>query len=397
PVNISNNPQGYRGWPWPRIFIHQGKPVVTYWGITGGRAANWVVELDGNTWSQPREITSGLPVIGEKGCYVVSSLEYNEEKGHVGVLLTILDDNFEAIKKITVDTVPADHDVDKNTKSLGVVDSIGNLHLIWERNSETATDICYSRFDGINLTKPVSISNNPELGSVNPSIAIDGNDVVYAFWGEFSGGMYGGDIDIYYSCLKNGKWSDPENLSRSQDWMEFMAVPWYQYANGSQLNIFYMATKGSEAGPTTHVVLRGDEVISSNQINFGFGDIALASEGDTIHAVFGGMSPVNPEDNMAIKGEIYYNYFDGQDWYAGAGAKILPRDLYNNAETLKLDVSSIDPEKQAKVFLENGGTDLLREIHPYSIYKDGVIHAVFEYNQQGTYDAYYMAFKRETS
>ena len=136
------------------------------------------------------------------------------------------------------------------------------------------------------------------MGSVNPSIAIDSNDIVYAFWGEFSDGMYGGNIDIYYSFLENGKWSEPENLSRSNDWMEFMAVPWYQYANGPQLNIFYMATKGSEAGPTTHVVLRGGEVVSARQINFGFGDIALVSEGDKIHAVFGGHGSHQPRGQM---------------------------------------------------------------------------------------------------
>jgi len=157
-----------------------------------------------------------------------------------------------------------------------------------------------------------------------------------------------------------------------------------------------MAIRGSEAGPTTQVVLRGSEIVSSKRIDFGFGDIALVSEGERIHAVFGGMSPVNPEGKLTIKGEIYYNYFDGQKWYAGAGANILPRDLFNEAETLKLDVSSIDSQKQAMVFFEDGSRDLLREIHPYAIFHDGVIHVVFEYNRHGTYDAYYMAFKRQT-
>jgi len=79
-----------------------------------------------------------------------------------------------------------------------------------------------------------------------------------------------------------------------------------------------------------------------------------------------------------------------------AGVKILFRDFYDNAETLKLDLSSIGPDKQAKVILENGNTDLLREIHPYAVFKDGVVHAVFEYNQHGTYDAYYVAFKKKS-
>ena len=395
PVKISNNPIGYREWPFPRIFIHQGKLVATYWGIVNDWKSTWATEFDGNTWSQPKEIPTGTPIIGEKGIYVLSAWQYTQDRGNVGVVVNVLDESFKVTRNITVDTTPTDHDIDKNSKQLGVVDSKGVLHLIWERNSETATDIYYARFDGANLTEPVSVSNTPQLGSVNPSIAIDGNDLVYAFWGQFSDGMYGGDIDIYYSCLKDDNWSEPKNISRSNDWMEFMAVPWYQYANGPQVNLFYMATSGAEAGPTTQVVMMGGEVLSTRQINFGFGDIALVSEGDKIHAVFGGMGPVNPEDKWTIKGEIYYNYFDGHEWFAGAGEKILPRDFYNNAETLKLDVSSIGPDKQAMVILENGSIDYLREIHPYAVSKDGIIHTVFEYNQHGTYDAYYMAFKQK--
>lgn len=397
PVKISNNPAGYRGWPWPRIFIHQGKLVVTCWGMVDGKESYWAMEQSENVWSQPKEIPNGLPVISEKGSYIVSSLEYTEGRGHTGVQIVVLDDSFKVTKSITVDTAPADHDVDKNTKSLGVVDSKGNLHLIWERNSQTATDIYYSKFDGANLSAPILVSNNPGTGSVNPSIAIDGNDTVYAFWGEFSSRMYGGDVDIFYSFLKDGVWSHPLNLSRSNDWMEFMAVPWYQYTSGSQVNVFYMATRGAEAGPTTHVMIKAGEVTSAKQINFGFCDIALVSDEDRIHAVFGGMGPVNPEDKFTLKGEIYYNFFDGKEWYAGAGMKISPRDFYNNSETLKLDLSSIGPDKQAKVILENGSTDLLREIHPYAVFKDGAVHAVFEYNEHGTYDAYYVAFKKKSS
>lgn len=205
--------------------------------------------------------------------------------------------------------------------------------------------------------------------------------------------MYGGDIDIYYSFMEGGNWSEPKNLSNNDDWMEYMALPF----GNSEVHAFYMPILKLEPGQTREVIINKDKIISDQKINFGFGDIDLIYDGEGINAVYGGAGPVEGEEEMTAKGYVYYNYYDGKEWGAGSGVDILPKEFVDNAELWKIDVSSVGSNQQAKVILENGEKDLLREIHPYAVYKDGIIHVVFEYNQKGTYDAYYMAIKRKSS
>ncbi len=180
-----------------------------------------------------------------------------------------------------------------------MIDSQGNLHVIWERDTKTATDIYYTKFNGKNFSEPVSVSNSPEIGSVNPTVAIDGRDIIYVFWGECTEGMYGGDIDIYYSFLEDGVWSEPKNISNTEDSMEYMAIPF-----GSDIGIhaFYMAILKTEPGSTSHLIIDRGEIIKDQKINFGFGDIDLVFKGDGVHAVYGRAGPVEGGEEMTVKG-----------------------------------------------------------------------------------------------
>lgn len=398
PVNLSNSPKGSKEWPWPWIFIRNQKLVITYRGIVNGWGAQWLIEFDGNTWSQPLEIPPGEVVIGEKGAYTLSAWKYTdyEDMGNAGVVMNVLDDNFKMTKSITVDTTPCLHSIDRGTFPVGAIDSRGNFHIIWSCDTEAETDVYYAKFDGKDLTERVSVSNAPEVGSLCQTIAIDDNDVVYAFWAQLSEGWMAEDADIYYSFLENGEWSEPKNLSSTADWYEYGAMP---FANGLGLHVFYGSSRGTEPGQMSYVVLRKDEIVRAEKANFSFTDIALTFEGDKIHAVYGGWhyaSPyVSPEEELILEGKVYYNYFDGQEWYAGMGAELLPQEFCDNSEILKLDASTVVPDKQDKVTHEDGEIGNYREIRPRAVYKDGIIHTVFEHNQQGTYDAYYIAFRGE--
>ena len=397
PVNLSHNPEGFRGWAGPKIYIYKGKLVVTYLGVVNGRTARWLIEYDGSNWSRPREMLNGTPVIKNDKVYMLSPVRYVEKSedliggGAAGVVINMVDDDFKVTKSITVDKTPTSNDVDQNPKSAGVIDSQGNLHVIWERDTKTATDIYYTKFNGKNFSEPVSVSNSPEIGSVNPTVAVDGRDIIYVFWGEFSEGMYVGDVDIYYSFLEDGVWSEPKNINNAEDSMEYMAIP---FGNDMGVHAFYMAILKTEPGPTSHLIIDRDEIIRDQKINFGFGDIDLVFEGDGVHAVYGGAGPVEGGGEMTAKGYVYYNYYDGEEWGAGKGVDILPKEFVDNAELWKIDVSSIGSDQQAKIILENGEKDLLREIHLDAVMKDGLIYAVFEYNQYGTYDAYLVTLKK---
>jgi hypothetical protein len=222
--------------------------------------------------------------------------------------------------------------------------------------------------------------------------------VVYVSWSEtpeaWDPETEGGYPDVYYAYLENGEWSEPKNMSNTPDWGEYGAG---LYAHDKDIHVFFGSSKLTEPGQMNYLVLRKGEIIRQEKANFSFLDIAMIFEDDKIHAVYGNWAYSEPYDStkeyLALEGKVFYNYFDGQDWYAGMGAELLPPEFSENSEKPTLVASSIGPGYQDKILLENGETDLYREMHPEAVYKDGLIHAVFEHNQHGTYDAYYIVFK----
>jgi hypothetical protein len=68
---LSSNPQGYRGWPWPHIFVYKGKLLVQYWGKVNDWEGNYVIMHDGQTWSEPKELKAdpGTLVVGKDSLY----------------------------------------------------------------------------------------------------------------------------------------------------------------------------------------------------------------------------------------------------------------------------------------------------------------------------------------
>ena len=74
---------------------------------------------------------------------------------------------------------------------------------------------------------------------------------------------------------------------------------------------------------------------------------------------------------------------------------MLPEEFIANSEILTLIPESIGSNYQPHVIDKDGVTDLYREIHPEISYINDVFYLVFEHNNQGTYDAYYMTFKHK--
>jgi hypothetical protein len=141
-------------------------------------------------------------------------------------------------------------------------------------------------------------------------------------------------------------------------------------------------------------VVRKGTPVRRGFLNFGFGDIQILFDGDAMHAIFGGAGPVSEKEPYRLKGGLFYNYYDGKRWGPGAGTPILPQDFIANEEAWNLDLSSIAPDRQAKITLDNGKPEYLREVHPQAVILGGTIHMVVELNQQGTYDGYYFKLKK---
>ncbi len=90
-------------------------------------------------------------------------------------------------------------------------------HVVWSANSDN-TDfrgrrIVYSRFDGVNWSKPLIISGLSPTSDVeadNPDIAVNPiNGQVYAVWSQLLNSVK----TVYLSQLQNGKWLEPIQLS----------------------------------------------------------------------------------------------------------------------------------------------------------------------------------------
>ncbi len=108
-MNLSHNPEGFRGWAGPKIFIYKGKLIVTYLGVVNDRTARWLIEYDGSNWSRPREMLNGTPVIKNDKVYMLSPVRYVEKSedliggGAAGVVINMVDDDFKVTKSITVE------------------------------------------------------------------------------------------------------------------------------------------------------------------------------------------------------------------------------------------------------------------------------------------------------
>ena len=400
PVNLSKQPTGSRGWPWPKIFLRDNKIVVTYRGEVNGRESQWLIENYGNAWSPPRELPPGEVIISNKGAYTLSAWKYTdrEDEGIVGVVLNVLDDNYAKVKSITVDTRTCLHSIDRSTFPVGAIDNQGNFHIVWVADTEIGTDIFYSRYDGAELTEPVAVSKNPEKGSINHNIAVDDYGVVYVSWSEtpeaWDPETEGGYPDDFYAYLGNSVWSEPKNISNTPDWGEYgMAL----FTGGQDVHTFYIPSRMTEPGQMRYVVLRKDEILREEIVNFSFTDISMIFDGDKIHAVHGGWvykdAYEGPDKKLALEGKVYYTCFEGENWYAGMGAELLPQEFLDNSEKPVLVGETTGPGYQDRIILGNGETDSYREIRPETVYKDGLFYTVFEHIQNDTADAYLVVFR----
>ena len=401
PVNISKQPKGSLGWPWPKIFLRGDRIILTYRGEIDSWPSQWLIESeDGINWSEPLELPPGEVVIGEKGAFTLSAWKYTDEDdmGAAGVVLNVLDEDFALEESIVVDTRTALHSVDRATFPVGAIDSQGNFHIAWAADTGAGTDVFYAMYNGSELSEAVSVSNSPDMGSINHYVAVDGDGVVYITYSEsprpWDPETEGGYPDDFYTYLENGVWSEPRNISNTPDWGEYgMAI----FANGSDMHTFYIPSRMTEPGQMRYVQIRKEEIIREEIANFSFTDISMVFDGDKIHAVHGGWGYKNayegPDSELVLEGKVYYTYFDGEDWYAGMGAELLTQEFLDNSENPILVAESIQTGHQDTIIMENGESSLYREIRPETVCKDGLFYTVFEHIQDGTADAYLVIFR----
>ena len=391
PTKISNNPEGFDGWPWPRLYTYGDRMAVTYWSIEEDWLSRWFREWD-DGWGEPIEVPANLAYWGETS-YSLDIWNYTgyENQGSVGVVLKVFSEDLVLLEEYVIDTTPTDNDVDKNPKPNLVVDSTGVVHIVWEINAEDVTDIYYTSFNGTGFSEYICISLRADVGSFNPSIFIDAKDVVYITWAETDTGMYGGRVDVYYRYLKEGVWSERINLSNTSDLDEHGVMPFYPADATDPAHAYFTRTDITQHRGTMHIEFSNGET-TIEEIPFSFTDIATIEYNGDLYAIYGGWIPID-STSWNLYPHISYNYREDGEWKLAGGLSMLPEEFIANSEILTLIPESIGSNYQPHVMDKDGATDLYREIHPEMAHINEVFYLVFEHNNQGTYDAYYMTFK----
>jgi len=97
-----------------------------------------------------------------------------------------------------------------------VIDSSGNINVVWEEFTSSDDEIYFSRStnDGANWSAAVNVSNNA-TGSTDPEIAVDSSGNINVIWEDEANSA--GDDEIYFSRSTNagGMWSAAVNVSNT--------------------------------------------------------------------------------------------------------------------------------------------------------------------------------------
>ena len=104
-----------------------------------------------------------------------------------------------------------------------VVDSVNNLHCVWQEYDLVyeGYQIFYSRYNGLSWTEKINISEVPNYDQFTPAIAIDSQDNLHVVWtgGDSTFGEYS---QIKYSSYDKATnvWSTPINISKIANYQQ---------------------------------------------------------------------------------------------------------------------------------------------------------------------------------
>lgn len=181
------------------------------------------------------------------------------------------------------------------------------IHVVWSDDSRLENvwmdDILYTYFDGYIWAEPEQISAYDTTYSYNPRIAMDSQGYPHVVWNHRS---IFPDADIYYTTLTDSGWLEPVNLTAETgtayrpvigiDSQDNIHVIWSNY-NAGQTDIFYRKFNGIEWSPIDTAIIT--PYYSANI------DMQIDSQ-DNIHIVW--------RDNAYTAEDIFYSKYDGESW-----------------------------------------------------------------------------------
>jgi hypothetical protein len=340
-----------------------------------GWIGNYITMKNEGSWTQPKELKAGpgTLILGKGENYL---LHWAGNEGSVD--LVILDEDFNEKQTIQIQEK---HDF--RSWALGAVDSKGKLHMAWNTFSNGIWGLKYASYGGTTVSpvQEVTSSTEDQYGAT-PWVIVDSKDVVYLLWVQ----SVNHDNEAFYAYLKDGKWSTPIDLSNSKEDNCWNSA----YPNGDEVHFFEQACGSNHTAELHHIVFKAGSIAEQEIIDMAYSGGYVVFEEDKMHML--AIDPTTSElsgNTLKFKFTIDYRYFDGSSWHS---TPIIPQQMINNYAWNNVDLTPGIAESQMGI-TPDGSKEFVHEEHPEMILLDGVLHVVFEYNQNETFDAYYMTIK----
>ncbi len=301
PTNISNN-VGESSWPKIAVDSNNNSHIVWVDDTSG----NWEIyysKFNGSNWSVPIIISdtnhinwSGQDIIIDSldNLHVIWSQCIPPYSGSDWEIYYSKFNGTWSTPENISNTSPTKPSYNPNI----AVDSNNNLHVVWNSsNAPTAEGIYYSKFNGSDWSSSIDITNNDIENKYIPYISVDSLNNLHVVWED----NRLGDREIFYSKY-DGNWSIPENISNtindswapkiSVDSNNYLHLVWYE-DKGSIEEIYYNKYNGSwstsqsiynESGSSYSPKISVD---SNNYLHLVWGDKGSGNS-EILHSIYNG-------------------------------------------------------------------------------------------------------------
>ena len=186
------------------------------------------------------------------------------------------------------------------------VDSTGRPHVVWNHRAVFIdADIYYAALTDSGWIEPLNLTTHYST-SATPDIAIDGNGNIHVVWADY----YYGNYDIFHRYFNGNMWTDFVNVSNDP-----IDSAWPQIGADSENNLHMTWEQLSGGGIDCEILYSlFNEISWSPSQNISQNPALQSTDPDIALDSFDNPHIVWRQTIGGFYCEIYYNYFNGEEW-----------------------------------------------------------------------------------